>query len=177
MTDLQFYLISFVSAAVFSPLGIGAGETSSVDWLSGSVSPDENGKPSLFLVKTAPFRVTSTLCFSNYSRLPQRLTSGFLLNLQQCPQIVWDLICLAVKFSRVWRCSVSPSHENNHFITNHGWELFLSAFFRQQFKWRKRLRIEILASTSYEMLDFICICTRLQLDVLFITYTLTSKGS
>jgi hypothetical protein len=62
-------------------------------------------------------------------------------------------------------------------MTNHGWELFLSAFFRQQFKWRKRLRIEILASSSYEMLDFICICTLLQLDVLFITYTLTSKGS
>ena len=53
--------------------------------------------------------------------------------------------------------------------------LSLPAFSEQQHKWRERFRIGILAPTSYEMLNFICICTHMQLDVLFITYTLTSK--
>lgn len=69
-------------------------------------------------------------------------------------------------------CLLPPPKQS---MTNHGWEMSLLPFASNSVSEEKSLRIEILASASYEMPDFICICTNMKLDVLFITYTLTSK--
>ena len=71
--------------------------------------------------------------------------------------------------------SYPPESIDTLWLTMNANCLSLPAFSEQQHKWRERFRIGILAPTSYEMPNFICICTHMQLDVLFITYTLTSK--
>ena len=136
---------------------------------------------SFFLVGGISFADRSSLDSSGNSRLRQRCLWGFVLNLWRLPQIVSGSKCLDIKFSRVLKMSFLSSLPPRSINAVALWLAMdekcfpLPAFSEQQHKWIERLRIGILAPTSYEMPNFICICTHMQLDVLFITYTLTSK--
>lgn len=124
------------------------------------------------------FAGRSPLDSSSNSRPPRRWLWGFVIS----PQTALDSLRSQMPGCKVFQSfrdviSVFPLPENivTLWLAMDVKCLSLPAFSEQRHNLGERRRIGILAPTSYEMPNFICICTHMQLDVLFITYTLTSK--
>lgn len=168
------YVFTFVKYIILSHIWVErAGKLLNLPGLFGNVSEGDSGWFILCSRKNVLQVETPWMLLV----IPRGL-SRFVLNLQKLSQIVADSKYLEVVFQSsndVISVFLPPENIVTLWLAMDVKCLSLPAFSEQQHKWREKLRIGILAPTSYEIPNFICICTHMQLDVLFITYTLTSK--